>query len=94
MQAKMNEVAALFTRYASYFQGNRVWVVYAVLGGRIALPDQKVIIDQTLQKLGIEYTNHPYTVVPGAFRVPGHGTLVVDASTLSPEVYIDNRRVN
>lgn len=90
----MNEVAALFTRYSSYFQGNRVWVVYAVLGGWIALPDQKAIIDQTLQRLGIDYTNHPYTVVPGAFRAPGHGTIVVDARTGSPDVYIDDRRVN
>ena len=27
-------------------------------------------------KLGIDYTNHSYTVIPGAFRAPGHVRLL------------------
>lgn len=93
MQARMNEVATLFTSYSTYFQGNHVWVVYAVMGNWIALPDQKAIIDRTLEGLGLNYTNCPYTVVPGLYRPPGHGTVVVDARNGTPEVYIDERRM-
>ncbi|KAJ5654788.1 hypothetical protein N7490_001791 [Penicillium lividum] len=94
MHARMNEVAALFTRFASYFQGNHVWVVYAVVGNYIALPDQKAIIDQTLQTLSLSFTNWPYTVVPGLYRPPGHGTVVIDARSGIPEVYIDGQRMH
>lgn len=94
MQRKMDQVAALFTRYKTYFEGNHVWRVYAVMRNWIALPDQKVIIDHTLQQLGLNYTNCPYTVVPGLYRPSGHGTVVVDARSGAPEVYIDEQLMN
>ncbi|RMJ21688.1 hypothetical protein PHISP_07437 [Aspergillus sp. HF37] len=94
MQARMNEVAALFRHYSNSFGGNRACVVYAVMGGSTALPDQKAIIDRTLQTLGLDYTNCPYIVVPTASRQPGHGTIVIDARSGSPKVYVDDERVN
>lgn len=94
MQSKMDQVAALFTRYKTYFEGNHVWIVYAVIGNRIALPDQKAIIDRALHQLDLNYTNCPYTVVPGFYRPSGHGTVVVDARSGTPEVYIDEQRMN
>lgn len=93
MRARMGEVAALFSRHASYFQNTRVWVVYAVLGNHMALPDQKAIIDQTLSSLCLTFTNIPYTIIPGVYRPDGKGTIVIDARTGIPEVFIDNDRM-
>lgn len=74
--------------------GTSVWVVYAVLRGWTALPDQKDIIDRTLRSLGLVYEDCPYIVVEGQPRRPGHGTIVIDARHGPPEVYIDDQRVN
>ncbi|KAK2809799.1 hypothetical protein FQN50_003439 [Emmonsiellopsis sp. PD_5] len=93
MQAKMNEVAYLLTQHRILFEGNHAWVVYAVLGDEIGLADQKAIIDRTLEGLCINYTNYPYPVSQDENRPPGHGTIVVDARSGVPQVYIDDSRV-
>lgn len=92
MRAKMRQVTALFTAYQHLFPQSSVWVVYAVMNNRVALEDQKDIIDDTLRRQpGLNTKQIPYEMVLGSYRTPGHGTVVIDARNGTPEVYIDGQ---
>lgn len=94
MRAKMRQLAGLFTEYQHLFQQSNAWVVYAVMDDRDALPSQKEIIEDTLSRqLRLNVKKQiPYQVVPGSYRTPDLGTVVIDARNGTPEVYIDGKR--
>jgi len=96
VRAKIDEVAILFHQHTNYFPSqSTTWVVSAVYEGIIALPDQKVIIEEKLQQMGLVYAQVIYVVKrAGEPRPPAHGTVFVDARGGSPVVYVDDRRVN
>ena len=96
VQEKMNEVAVLYHRYESYFPSGRTnWVVSAMYQGKVALPDQREIIERNLQKLRLPYANVAYLVLEADdSRGPGQGTVFIDARGEAPIVYVEDRHIN
>src|SRR5271155_1658191 len=95
VQRRMGEVVALFRTYRTYFTtANDKLVISAMYQGQTALPHQKVMIERSLQQMGLTYANKTYVVLkPGEPRSNSHGTIVIDARGGRPMVYIDDQLV-
>lgn len=92
-KAKMHQLEALFAEYQHMFSQGPAWLVYAVMNDQEALPSQREIIEGKLSgQLGLSVKQVPYQVVPGSYRTPDLGTVVIDARNGTPEVYIDGKR--
>ena len=96
VQARMSEVATLFHQYKSYFPPTKTtWVVSALYEGKIALPEQKAIIEKSLRQMGTRFANVTYVVSkPGQPRRPAHGTVFVEFRGGTPLVYVEDRLIN
>ncbi|KAF3482484.1 uncharacterized protein GIQ15_05243 [Arthroderma uncinatum] len=96
MKEKVVELVEFISRHRDKFPlyACWAWVIYAVLDGETGLPGQKGIINDVLTTMGISRADHPYSVLVGRPRPAGQGTVVIDARSGRPEVYIDDLRVN
>ena len=86
----MNEVTSLYTRYQSYFPPKRSAIVVSTLYmGEIALPNQRVIMNKSFEKIP---ANAFYSVLkPSDPRSPGQGTVFIDGGRKSDCVYRGSR---
>jgi len=94
-EAKMQEVTAVYNTNKKYFQtGGNSWVIYAVFDGGVALPDQQILIQDGLTRLGLGYSLATYTAGGPKDSFPGQGTIFVDRKGTTPVVYIEDRIVS
>lgn len=96
VKSKMAEFRALFCRYRDHFiPETNPWVISAFYETNIALPDQKSIIEMSLEELGLPFANAAYFALNAREdRSTGHGTVVIDAREGFPIVYVEDERVN
>ena len=96
VEEKMREFISLYRQFQSYFPtGMSTWVVSPMYQGKIALPDQRDIIESKLQEVGLAPGDSTYFVVRSTDpRGPGKGTVLIDATGDIPIVYVEDRRLN
>ncbi len=58
----MQEFAAKYRANEKYFRGYQVALIYAVLRGKIQLPDKKEFIAKCLRKLQVDFPFQDYKV--------------------------------
>ena len=92
----MHEVAQLYKAHRNSFPtGGRNWVVCAVFEGELALPDQELIIKESLTSLGLTHSSVTYkATVTNQREFPGQGTVFVDGSRHRPVVYVEDKEVS
>jgi hypothetical protein len=96
VQRMMDEVRTRYFQYNQYFPAAEAFVVCAVHEGKIALPDQKRIIERNLQDIDLTCHSIQY-VIPNDRKTAGQGTVFVDSLTEAgqlPLIYVEDRLVS
>ncbi|KAK3726102.1 hypothetical protein LTR37_000250 [Vermiconidia calcicola] len=76
VSGKVDEALQLYLQWRSWFpEGSSAWGIYAWYDGKIALGDQKRIIEQKLGRTGLPVFDKYYDV-PMIYDKPGRGTVV------------------
>ena len=97
VKAVMNRVGELYEERRNYFPSAETYSIFAVFDGKIALNDQKRIIEEKIGTLGLAPFNTCLYITPRDPMNAGHGTAFVDSSGRGnryPHVYVEDRLVS
>ncbi len=93
----MSQVASLYTQRQTYFPVADTFVVCAFYEGKVALPDQKRIIEGSISQMGLLQLSSLLYDVPTNRANPGQGTTLIDAKEhvgQKPAVYVEDKLVS
>lgn len=90
----MERVTTYYRQCQAYFPANSSsWVVCAVFGDAIALPDQQKIMEGALSDVGLTVDTSQTYRVPFSNDHPDRGTVFVDGRSHTIQVYVESRVV-
>lgn len=90
----MNQVTLYYHQSRQSFPtGSSSWVVCAVFGGAVALPDQQRIMEQGLRDIGLPVDTNQTYLVPFTTDNPDRGSVFVDGREGIIRVYVEDRVV-
>ncbi|KAL5397211.1 hypothetical protein PMIN02_002483 [Paraphaeosphaeria minitans] len=94
IQSFMDRFTQYYLQCQSFFpQGPYSWVVCAVFGDSVALPDQQSIMETKLRAVGLSADTSRTYRVPVTEDHPDRGSVFVDARGSTIQVYVENRVV-
>lgn len=83
-----------YRQYQKFFPGSpHSWVVYAIFGAGIALPDQQSIMREKLRGVGLNVETSETYRVPYTADHLNRGSFFVDARSSTIQVYVEDRVV-
>jgi hypothetical protein len=97
VQAVMNRVGEIYEERRNYFPSADTYSIFAVFDGKVALNDQKRIIEDKIESLGLAPFNTCLYITPRDPTNAGHGTAFVDSlgrGNRNPHVYVEDRLVS
>ena len=91
----IRDITGLLRRHHTHFLNkNKVLVVSAIWRGRIALPEQKGIIEDALREAGLSHMNVEYIVKEeGKLRSDSHRTIIIDGRRSRLSIYVKDQLV-
>jgi hypothetical protein len=94
VQSFMERVTTYYRQCQAYFPANSTsWVVCAVFGDAIALPDQQSIMERALRDVGLTVGTSQTYRVPFTNDFRDRGTVFVDGRGQTIQVYVENREL-
>lgn len=97
VQRIMDNVDRRYSRWKNCFPSSDTYAVFAVYQGSVALPDQKKIIEENIERMGLRSFNSILYITPRDPLNLGHGTALVDSQGRvgkKPHVYVEDRLVS
>lgn len=96
VEEMMEMVASLHAKHKNYFPPKKsALVVSALYQGEVALPDQRAIMSQSSERMGVIPNSAFYSVLKSSDpRRPGQGTVFVDGRGEKPVVYVEDQEIH